>query len=158
MRGFFIAVLLLFLFNPITAHAYQSEVDPQDVAEDKAAKILRRIDIRRELRRIERQEAWLEAEQEWLDEVVVGGIADIIRSIFGSYGATAVSVATCESSLDPTRWNPDGEHFGLFQMGESERATYGGSSTDPTEQTQAAYAYFLASGSDWSPWSGGACA
>jgi hypothetical protein len=50
------------------AHAYQSEVDPQDVAHDKADHILRRLDIRRELRRIARQEAWLEAEREALEE------------------------------------------------------------------------------------------
>lgn len=62
-----------------------------------------------------------------------------------------MSVASCESRLDPAAVN--GRFFGLFQMGEWERAIYGGgTSTDPLVQTRAAYAYFIDSGSDWSPW------
>jgi hypothetical protein len=82
---------------------------------------------------------------------VPGPIADIIYAVFGAYGAQAVSVAMCESGLSVTATN--GQFFGLFQMGSSERATYGGSSLDPWEQARAAHAYFVASGSDWSPWS-----
>jgi len=38
-------------------------------------------------------------------------------------------------------------------MGASERARYGGSSSDPWEQVRAAYAYYRDAG--WAPW---ACA
>lgn len=45
----------------------------------------------------------------------------------------------------------NGQYCGAFQMGSSERATYGhGSTIKP--QSRAARRYFHASGRDWSPW------
>lgn len=50
--------------------------------------------------------------------VVVGEIADLIRSVFGRFGADiaeqAVRVAQCESHLNPRATN--GSHVGLFQI------------------------------------------
>jgi hypothetical protein len=58
-------------------------------------------------------------------------------------------VAYCESKYDLYAQN--GQYHGLFQMGSSERATYG-DSNNVYGQAAAAYAYFVASGKDWSPW------
>ena len=74
----------------------------------------------------------------------------IICRVFGSYCSQAVAVARCESGLSTTAVN--GQYLGIFQMGSSERAIYGGGGT-ALEQAQAAYRYFVASGRDWSPWS-----
>lgn len=74
---------------------------------------------------------------------------DIICDIFGPYCSEALSVAECESGFSPTAVN--GQYLGVFQMGEYERATYGHGDT-VEEQAQAAYRYFVAAGSDWSPW------
>jgi hypothetical protein len=79
-----------------------------------------------------------------------GTVQSIILQVFGPHGYEALAVAACESGFSVTAIN--GQYWGLFQMGESERATYGGSSTDPWDQTRAAHEYFVASGSDWSPW------
>jgi hypothetical protein len=81
--------------------------------------------------------------------VTYGEVESVIRAVFGAYGDQAVAVAMCESTLSTTAAN--GEYLGLFQMGATERATYGHGES-AYEQAQAAYAYFVASGSDWSPW------
>lgn len=81
-----------------------------------------------------------------------------IRVVFGAHAADAVKVAKCESTAnDNTPW-PDhgtyaanGQYLGLFQMGSSERETYGHGST-ARAQADAAFRYFEASGRDWSPW------
>lgn len=72
-----------------------------------------------------------------------------IRCVFKAHGEAAISVAKCESGLSTTARN--GQFYGIFQMGENERATYGDGST-ALAQSQAAHKYFIASGSDWSPW------
>lgn len=160
-RGLATAVLLGFLLDPIAAHAYQSEVDPQDVARDRAARILRRLEIRRELRELRRQEAWLEAEQAALDEITEavestpipapsGGVAGIIYDVFGSYGAKAVSVASCESGLNPAAVNSSSGAAGLFQLmplhWEGKFDPF-----DPVANTR--YAYQLSNGgTNWSAW------
>ena len=80
-------------------------------------------------------------------------LADPVRaicSVFGPYCSQAIAVATCEGDLNPYAQN--GQYLGTFQMGESERATYGHGYT-VYEQAKAAYAYFVDSGRDWSPWS-----
>ena len=79
-----------------------------------------------------------------------GGIVDLIYSIFGSNGAAAVSVASCESGLSPTAENPSGAS-GLFQLmpvhWEGRFDPF-----DPVANTR--YAYSLSSGgADWSAWS-----
>ena len=78
-----------------------------------------------------------------------GSIESIICDVFGDYCSQALSVAMCESTMNPAAVN--GQYLGLFQMGESERATYG-HGPDAATQARSAYAYFAASGYDWSPW------
>lgn len=164
MKRTLIAVALIApLFNPIAAAAQQTEVYVQGITrmdERIAWKVhVARVQRRLRARTAARLEARAVLEQtEATAEIPVplGDIPRVIYSIFGAYGAKAVDVASCESGLNPSAVN--GQYFGLFQMGELERAIYGGSSLDPAEQTRAAYAYFLDSGSDWSPWSMGACA
>lgn len=73
-----------------------------------------------------------------------------INFVFGGHAAAALRVARCESGLSVNAFN--GQYKGLFQMGRGERARYGHGPT-PWEQAIAAYRYYRASGSDWSPWS-----
>jgi len=74
-----------------------------------------------------------------------------IRVAFGPvYDDQALAVSKCESGHSIHAHN--GQYLGLFQMGESERKTYGHGST-AYEQAVAAKRYFIASGRDWSPWS-----
>jgi len=75
---------------------------------------------------------------------------DAICHVFGIYCTEALAVADCESHL--SIWAENGQYLGLFQMGSSERRIYG-HSNEPLGQARAAYAYFVASGRDWSPWS-----
>ena len=72
-----------------------------------------------------------------------------IRVAFGPYAGQAITVSWCESRHWPGASN--GQYLGLFQMGSSERAIYGHSSTS-YGQALAAWRYFVASGYDWSPW------
>jgi hypothetical protein len=72
-----------------------------------------------------------------------------IRVVFGAYASAALRVAWCES-----RWYTgaqNGQYLGLFQMGDYARGRYGHAG-DALGQARAAYAYFVASGRDWSPW------
>lgn len=79
-----------------------------------------------------------------------------IRYVFGcsmdprSY-CSAVTVSKCETG--GTFWvgSHNGQYLGIFQMGSSERATYGHGRT-ALRQARAALRYFVASGRDWSPW------
>lgn len=73
-----------------------------------------------------------------------------ICHVFKSRCQEALRVVQCESRFDVNAQN--GQYLGLFQMGDWERATYGHGST-AYAQAIAAYRYFVASGSDWSPWS-----
>jgi hypothetical protein len=79
------------------------------------------------------------------------------------YGREALVVARLESSS--FWWDSrcqeagNGQYLGCFQMGSSERDTYG-HANNVWGQARAAYRYFRASGYDWSPWSckpGGYC-
>lgn len=73
-----------------------------------------------------------------------------ICHVFGGYCSQALRVASCESGWRTTAVN--GQYLGMFQMGSSERATYGHGST-PYEQALAAYRYFARTGHTWGPWS-----
>jgi hypothetical protein len=75
-----------------------------------------------------------------------------IRFVFGEDWKEAWSVAGCESGSSRTPRARNGQYLGMFQMGEYARSRFGHGET-PLEQARAAHAYFLASGSDWSPWS-----
>ncbi len=73
-----------------------------------------------------------------------------ICDVFGRYCRQAVAVAWCESHLTTTAQN--GQYRGLFQMGSYERRLFGHGTTAKA-QAEAAHAYFVRSGRDWSPWS-----
>jgi hypothetical protein len=73
-----------------------------------------------------------------------------ICDVFEQYCSQAVAVAWCESRLTTTAQN--GQYLGLFQMGSYERRLFGHGSTAQA-QAEAAHAYFVRSGRDWSPWS-----
>jgi len=73
-----------------------------------------------------------------------------ICDVFGRYCHQAVAVAWCESRLTTTAQN--GQYLGLFQMGSYERGMFGHGPT-ARDQAEAAHAYFVRSGRDWSPWS-----
>src|SRR5262249_25255434 len=82
-------------------------------------------------------------------------ITAIITAQWGMAAPDAIRVARCESGhLGTSAWDYAGlKHFGLFQMGTNERATY---SPDAPEsqcaevQSDAAHRYFLVAG--WRPW------
>jgi hypothetical protein len=73
-----------------------------------------------------------------------------IRVVFKGHGADALKVSKCESGYSVRAYN--GQYLGLFQMGSSERRTYGHHPSSPWVQAKAAYRYFVATGRDWSPW------
>jgi hypothetical protein len=75
---------------------------------------------------------------------------EAILHVFGPYGDEALRVASCESGRGVNASN--GQYLGMFQMGSYARARYGHGYT-PLVQAKAAYAYFVDSGRDWSPWS-----
>lgn len=76
-------------------------------------------------------------------------VESIIRQVFGMYGDQALQVAWCESRYRTDAKN--GQYLGLFQMGSDERAKWG-HGPDAHTQVVSAYAYFAATGFDWSPW------
>ncbi len=78
--------------------------------------------------------------------------AKAICYVFGVYCQQALAVASCESGHAYSINAHNGQYLGMFQMGSSERATYGHGDT-PLEQALAAHRYFIDSGKDWSPWS-----
>ena len=116
-------------------------------AREEWREIDRRYDARQ--RRLEREREARQLTLAVSTPSTTGEIESVIRAVFGAYGDQAVAVAMCESSLSMTAAN--GQYLGLFQMGATERATYGHGDS-AYEQAQAAYAYFVASGSDWGPW------
>ncbi|MGH2779061.1 MAG: transglycosylase family protein [Actinomycetota bacterium] len=89
-------------------------------------------------------EAPVEEPVETVEEVPVapaGSIEEIISSAaveFGLDPGYLLSVATCESGLDPSAYNAAGYH-GLFQFDEQTWAAYGyGDIFDPTAQSRTA--------------------
>ena len=77
---------------------------------------------------------------------------EAICHVFGVYCSEALRVASCESGHSYSVHAHNGQYLGMFQMDSSARAIYGHGPT-ALEQARAAYAYFVASGSEWSPWS-----
>lgn len=67
-------------------------------------------------------------------------------------GRQAWEVAGCETGDTYSIWAKNGQYLGIFQMGSSERRTYG-HGWNPWAQAKAAHRYYVASGKDWSPWS-----
>ncbi len=78
----------------------------------------------------------------------------VIRAVFGQYGSQAVAVARCESGPSINVWAHNGQYLGAFEMGSYARSKYG-HGNNIWAQARAAYAYFIDSGRDWSPWSCG---
>lgn len=74
-----------------------------------------------------------------------------VQAVFGRYAAQALRVADCETGGSYSTRARNGQYLGLFQMGSWERSRYGHGPT-VLAQAQAAYRYFTATGSDWSPW------
>lgn len=100
---------------------------------------------------------WVTRLWTWRRAAVCGRLARVqadpraaICLVFGSRCQEALRVAQCESRFDVNARN--GQYRGTFQMGDWERATYGHGSTT-LAQARAAHRYFVAAGSDWSPWS-----
>ena len=102
----------------------------------------------RELRQTRRAIAARE-QRELAARIAAASPANAIRMVFGRYAADALEVARCESGLSTEAQN--GQYLGLFQMGSSERVTYG-HGPSAHAQALAAYRYFVSSGRDWSPW------
>jgi hypothetical protein len=76
---------------------------------------------------------------------------EAICRVFGEYCSQAIAVARCETGGTFSVHATNGQYLGLFQMGDYARSAYGHAS-DAWGQAVAAYRYFKASGSDWSPW------
>ena len=74
-----------------------------------------------------------------------------ICKVFGKYCQQALRVSWCESRWYV--WARNGQYLGLFQMGNYARSRYGHHPSNAWIQARAAYAYFVDSGRDWSPWS-----
>ena len=72
--------------------------------------------------------------------------------VFGEYCSQALRVSSCETGGTYHIGATNGQYLGLFQMGNYARSNYGHGYT-ALEQARAAYAYFVNSGRDWSPWS-----
>ena len=83
--------------------------------------------------------------------IAEAGVKKQIRKAWGPNWRErqAIRVARCESGFNPRAAN--GQYRGIFQMGASERATYG-HGPGARKQSRAAHRYFVASGKDWSPW------
>jgi murein L,D-transpeptidase YcbB/YkuD len=83
-------------------------------------------------------------------------IITIIKNAFGSgtLGNQAISVATCESSLNPNAYNPAPPYaMGLFQIAKGTWAEAGigkGNPYNPTDNAQAARRLYNRQG--WAPW------
>lgn len=81
-------------------------------------------------------------------------IPAMIRRIFGPYGQAAITVATCESGLNPNAYNPSGA-TGLFQImpgtwaGTSEA---GQSPYNAAANATAAHEIFVRDGYSWREW------
>jgi len=83
--------------------------------------------------------------------VAQAGVKHQIRKAWGPNWRErqAIRVAACESGFNTRAVN--GQYLGIFQMGSTERATYG-HGPSARKQARSAHRYFVASGRDWSPW------
>jgi hypothetical protein len=90
-----------------------------------------------------------------------GSVVGIIQTVFGSYSSAAISVAQCESSLNPAAVNPTsigGSHAsGLFQVlypsTWDTTSQHASSPFDARANTLAAYEIFQRDGYSWREWS-----
>nr|BBH93446.1 hypothetical protein KTA_16450 [Thermogemmatispora argillosa] len=87
---------------------------------------------------------------------VSGSIPQMIYQVFGSYGAQALSVAQCESGLNPYATNSSSGAAGLFQFLPSTWATTSQAAYSPynaAANIRAAYEVFARDGFSWREWS-----
>lgn len=81
----------------------------------------------------------------------------VIREIFGGHGDDAVTIARCESGMNPRAHNPAGYH-GLFQIGDHHAARFEQVTGTDWEsgryesRPNTVYAKYLFDGSGWSQW------
>lgn len=83
-----------------------------------------------------------------------GTIPKLIHCVFGRHGDKAVQVATCESTLTPSKKN--GQYWGLFQVSKNWRDTIPGFGWTAESQVRHAWKVFNHPdvGQQWSPtWS-----
>lgn len=81
----------------------------------------------------------------------------IIRNTFGSAGGAAVSVARCESGLNPRAVSPGGGNHGLFQINSVHRGSFERVTRQPWSQVYSAihnttFAKWLYDQQGWRPW------
>lgn len=82
----------------------------------------------------------------------IAQVQSAIASVFGASAWQAIAVSKCETGGKFNTNASNGQYKSIFQMGDNERATYG-DARDAVGAARAAYSYFRATGSDWSPWS-----
>lgn len=83
-----------------------------------------------------------------------GDVVSIIDQVFGSYASAAITVATCESGLNPNAVGPGGA-VGLFQILPStfdNTPEAGNSPYDAYANASAAYDIFVRDGYSWREW------
>lgn len=85
---------------------------------------------------------------EWSEPIMA------IVLVFRDRAAEAIRVADCETGGTFSVWSDNGQYENIFQMGTSERRTYGWHTKGDSALVAAlaAHRYFVASGKDWSPW------
>jgi LysM repeat protein len=84
-----------------------------------------------------------------------GSYQNMIDQVFGQYGAQAVRVAMCESTMNPNAYNGILGAAGLFQIIPSTFAgtSYAGQSRyNPEVNIRAAHEIFVRDGYSWSEW------
>ncbi|HEX7734129.1 MAG TPA: LysM peptidoglycan-binding domain-containing protein [Ktedonobacteraceae bacterium] len=84
-----------------------------------------------------------------------GSYQDMIYQVFGQYGAGAVRVAMCESTMNPNAYNGILGAAGLFQIipGTFGSTSYAGQSVyNPEVNIRAAYEIFARDGYTWREW------
>lgn len=83
-----------------------------------------------------------------------GSVATMINQVFGSYGATAISIARCESGLNAAATNPSGA-AGVFQImpGTWSGTSWAGySAYNAWANINAAHEIFVRDGYSWHEW------
>lgn len=70
---------------------------------------------------------------------------------FGPNCGMAMKIVKCETGGTYAPWSANGQYRGIFQMGSSERATYG-DGNNVWAQAKAAFAYFKAGNYSFDPW------
>lgn len=86
-----------------------------------------------------------------------GSVEAIIMSIFGSVGQSAINVARCESTLNPSAVSKGGANWGLFQINSVHKDDFEAYTGQPWSEVLNAkynteYAKKLYDSLGWSPW------